>query len=74
MEMRDGRCLGKVEDHSLYRGERGDATSAICVLLPSPTLDAPTSQPLRWTVGALPHMVNVSKIGGSEPTPDEAHL
>ena len=74
MEMSDGRCLGKV-DPSLYMGERRGAMSAIRVFLPSPPLDAhrPPNR-FRWTVGELPHMVNVRKVGGSESTLDGAHL
>jgi len=46
-EMIDGRweISWEMEDPSLYRDERGGATSAIRVLLSSPSLDAPTSQP-----------------------------
>jgi len=44
-EMIDGRWDMEVEDPSLYMGERGGATLAIHMLLTSPPLDAPTSQP-----------------------------
>jgi len=45
-EMIDGswEMSWEMEDPSVYSGERGGATSAIHMILPSPPLDAPTSQ------------------------------
>ena len=72
--MRDGRCLGRWRTPP-YIGVREGVPHqwSACSFLLHPWMHQPPNH-LRWTVGALPHMVNVRKVGGSEPTLDGAHL